>query len=129
MKHIKLFEAFITEGIEINNLNPTGGIFVDYSPEKLANAKLGKNMVTLDKTCGGRANDTIMIYRGTVKTQNKIVPGDYVTTNKKLAKDYAGNGHVIELKVRKGDILDDKSEPCGEEYLYIPNIDKKANKT
>lgn len=128
MKHIKLFEDFIKETIEINNLNPTGGLFVDYSPEKLANAKLGKNMVSLDTTCGGSPNDTIIIYRGTVKTQNQIVPGDYVTTNKQLAKDYAGSGRIIELRVRKGDLLDDKSEPCGEEYLYIPNIDKKINK-
>ena len=125
MKHIKLFEQFVSEGIEINNLNPTAGLFVEYSPEKLANAKLGKNMVTLDVTCGGKPNDIITVYRGTIKTQTRIVPGDYVTTNKQLAKVYAGTGHVIELKVRKADVIDDKTEPCGEEYLYIPGIDKK----
>lgn len=126
MKHIKLYEEFVSEGIEINNLNPTGGLFVAYSPKELASVKLGKNMVTLDVTCGGEPNDKITVYRGTVKTQTKIVPGDYVTTNKQLAKDYAGTGHVIELKVRKGDLLDDKTEPCGEEYIYIPNADQKT---
>jgi hypothetical protein len=125
MKYIKLFEEFMNESIEIDSINPTGSVFVNYTPEKRAKAtKFGKNITSLDRTMGGSPDDLITVYRGSLKSQNKIVPGDFVTTNKQLAKDYAGTGHVIELKVRKGDILDDKSEPLGEEYLYIPNFDK-----
>jgi hypothetical protein len=40
-----------------------------------------------------------------------------VTTNKQLAKDYAGNGKVISKEVRADEILDDITEPLGEEYI------------
>jgi len=32
----------------------------------------------------------ITVYRGTNQTQKSIVAGDFVTTNKQLAQDYAG---------------------------------------
>ena len=103
----------------LNELNPTSGVFADYAPDVIAKMKLGENITTLDKTMGKPPDEMITIYRG-AKGQTEIVPGDFVTTNRQLAKDYAGTGDVIERKVRLSDVLDDKTEPLGEEYIYRP---------
>jgi hypothetical protein len=118
-----VYNESIVESATLNSLNPTGGIFVDYNPKTRATASLGKNMTTLDKTMGGNPTDHIVVYRGT--GSGKIVPGDYITTSKQLAHDYAGTGKVVALKVKKGDILDDKTEPLGDEYIYRPNAYKE----
>jgi len=107
----------------LNDLNPTGGVFVKYKPQKINEMELGKNITTLDKTMGRPANEKITIYRGTTKNQNKISPGDFITTNEQLAKSYAGNGHVLKEEVYLSDVLDDKTESLGEEYIYKPKKD------
>lgn len=112
---------------QINDLNPTGKILTEYTPEIRAKANLGENITTLDKTLGGNPTDIITVYRGT--SGGEIIPGDFVTTNKQLAKDYAGTGNIVELKVKKGDILDDITEPLGEEYIYRPNAFQEKTKT
>jgi len=66
----------------------------------------------------------VTIYRGVSVGSTKISPGDFVTTNEQLAKDYAGTGKVIKTKVKMSDILDDKTEPLGEEYIYRPKNKK-----
>lgn len=114
------------DNVVLNDLNPTGGIFADYSPQDRSKMKLGDNITTLDKTMGKSPNDEITIYRGDAGNQEEIVPGDFITTNKQLAKDYAGNGKVLEKKVKLSDILDDKTEPLGEEYIYKPQETKQA---
>ena len=108
----------------VDSVNPTGGVFTGYTPEQRATAKLGENITTLSETMGKNPDDTITIYRGAPKNQKDIVPGDFVTTNRQLAKDYAGDGVVLEKRVRIGDILDDKTEPLGEEYIYKPTTVK-----
>lgn len=115
-----------TNELIINNLNPTGGLLVDYNPKARMTAKLADNITTLDKTMGGSPDDIITIYRGATKKQKKIVPGDYITTNKELAKSYTGDGNVLEMEARKGDILDDINEPLGEEYIYRPKEYEKT---
>lgn len=107
----------------LNDLNPTGGIFVDYTPESRANARLGDNITTLDVTSGGNPNDLIMVYRGAPSNQIEIVPGDFITTNYQLAKDYAGDGNVLKKVVRLGDVLDVIDESLSEEYIYRPGAD------
>jgi len=107
----------------LNDLNPTGGVFKDYTPEKRATMPLGENITTLDKTMGKPPEETVTVYRG---GQGEIVPGDYVTTNKQLAQDYAGAGPIIEKKVKLSEVLDDKTEPLGEEYIYRPPADLAA---
>lgn len=104
----------------LDSLNPTGSTFVKYDPLNRANAPLGRNITTYDKTSGGFPDDWITIYRGAPKTQKTIVPGDFITTDLRLAKDYAGNGHVIEKRVKKIDVLDAIDEPLGGEYIYRP---------
>lgn len=104
---------------KLDSLNPTGSVFSKYTPKQRATAELADNITTLDKTIGKSADEMITIYRGTSKG-DKIVPGDFITTNKQLAKDYAGTGKVLEKRVKLSDILDDITEPLGEEYIYRP---------
>jgi hypothetical protein len=130
----------------LNGLNPSGRINYDYEGKHgrtfRALAPLGPNMVTVDKTIGGSADDMIRIYRGCgikfvhdpkiggyrkQKFAPVINPGDYVTTDLQSAKDYASGGSgVATLLVRKGDLLDDKTDPSyGYEYIYRPGADKE----
>lgn len=109
----------------LDNLNPTGGLFVDYNPKSRIETALAENMTTLDKTLGGSPDDIISIYRGAPKNQKKINAGDFVTDMRELAESYTGDGNVLEMKVRKGDILDDLNEPGGNEYIYRPGADKE----
>ena len=111
----------------IDSVNPTGGVFVDYNPQAIANAELADNMTTLDQTTGGSPDDIITVYRGVDKEhgQTEIVAGDFITDMKELAESYTGDGNVISMKVRKGDVVDDANEGGGNEYLYIPGADKK----
>ena len=106
---------------KLNDLNPTGGLFVDYTPKTRATMPLGSDMTTLDKTSSKAPNDIVTVYRGAPSHQTKIAPGDYITTNKDLAKSYTDNGNVIETKVPASHILDSKTSPLGEEYIYRPN--------
>ena len=106
----------------LDNINPTGKVFTEYDPNDRANAKLANNIVSYDKTAGGSPEDLITIYRGLPKDKKNINSGDFVTTNKQLAKDYAGDGHVISMTVKKSDLLDDINEPLSEEYIYRKSI-------
>ena len=110
----------------LDNLNPTGSLYVDYTPSKRATIKLGDNITTLDKTSGKSPNETITIYRGAPKNQKEIVPGDFVTTNYDLAKSYTDEENVLSKKVKMSDVLDDITEPLGEEYIYRPTKPKKT---
>lgn len=105
----------------IRNVNPTGGVYVDYDPDSRAGALLAENMRPLNETIGGSFDDVITIYRGVPTDGTGIVPGDFVTTNRQLAQDYAGDGRVVELQVSMGHVVDDATEPGGEEYLYLPS--------
>ena len=109
---------------ELNTLNPTGGLYVDYTPKIRATQPIGKNLVSIDKTMGGSPDDIITIYRGAPKKQKSIVPGDFVSDMREVAQSYTGDNNVLALKVRKGDILDDITESLGNEYIYRPNADK-----
>ncbi len=113
-----------TKGLDktpiLDDLNPTGGLFVDYTPKQRATIKLGDNITTLDKTSGKSPNTTITIYRGAPKNQKEIVPGDFITTSRELAESYTGDKNVLSKKVKMSDVLDDVTEPLGEEYIYRP---------
>jgi len=110
-----------TDGIQrLDSLNPTGGVSVDYSPKTRATMPLADNMTTYDKTSGKAPGEMVTIYRGAPKNQKGIVAGDFITTNQELAKSYTGDGNVLEMQVPASHILDDKTSPLGEEYLYRP---------
>ena len=129
-KKIKLNQTGKAEPLKskqkLDSLNPTGSVFSKYTPKQRATAELADNITTLDKTMKKPADEMITIYRGTGKGGD-IVAGDFVTTNKQLAKDYAGTGRVIEKKVRLSDVLDDLDEPLGEEYIYRPQAKLKPS--
>lgn len=107
--------------VAINTLNPTGTIFTEYTPEDRDRLPLGENITTYDVTAGVNPTEKVTVYRGVPNDVNEIKSGDFVTTNKQLATDYAGTGKVISMEVNANEILDDKTEPLGEEYiLRIP---------
>lgn len=110
----------------ITDLNPTGGVLVDYTPQDRVKAPLGDNITTLDVTSKKGADDTITIYRGAPTSQSEINAGDFITTDPEIANTvYKGTGHVISKEVRLGDVLDDIEYPNGGEYIYRPNADKE----
>jgi hypothetical protein len=113
----------------LDTLNPTGvgsrsGLHVEYNPQIRATQPLSESIVPIYKTMGGSPDDLITIYRGAPKNQKKIVPGDFITDMPELAKSYTGDGNVLSMQVRRGDVLDDIREPLGNEYIYRPNADK-----
>jgi len=106
-------------GSILDSVNPSGSVFVGYDPAARANATLGPSMTTYDKAWGVPADRPVTIYRGAPASQREIVPGDFVTTNRRLAQDYAGGGIVLMKTVPAADLLaDDEYE--GEEYIYRP---------
>lgn len=118
----------------ITNMNPTGGVLVDYTPEARMSAPLADNIKTLADTAKMQPDDLVDIYRGLPDdVEAAINPGDFITTNPDLAKSYGGNVH--KMQVRYGDILDDINEPLGEEYIYRPaqeqrlpvNVERRLN--
>jgi len=108
----------------MNSLNPTGGIVTEYKPQERATMPLGENITTFDKTANISPDEMVTIYRGAPKSQKNINAGDFITTNKELAKSYTGDGNVIEMKVPAKHILDDITEPLGDEYIYRPTNPK-----
>lgn len=106
---------------KLNTVNPTGSVFSKYNAKERATMPLDKNITTLAETSGKSPDEIITIYRGVKGKYNDINAGDFITTNQQLAKDYAGTGKVLSKKVRIGDILDDVTEPLGEEYIYRPS--------
>lgn len=105
----------------LDSLNPTGTIHTEYGPQFRATAPLAENMVPLSQTQNIDGTETITIYRGVPEDVDQTInPGDYITTNPQLAADYAGTGNIIEENVPADHILDDLSEPGGEEYIYRP---------
>lgn len=117
-----LVDALRNSGAVLDSINPTGSVFVKYDPSQRATATLGKNLTTLDKTMGVTPEEMVTIYRGVPSGVSKINAGDFVTTNQMLAKDYAGGGKVVAQKVPANSIIDDITEPLGEEYIYRPFI-------
>lgn len=113
----------------LNSLNPTGTIHGDYSPEARASAPLEPDITTLSETMNLPPDALITIYRGVPKnTTQAINPGDFVTTNAQLARDYAGTGAVIEKQVPVSHVLDSRTEPLGEEYIYRPQNKRRIGR-
>lgn len=103
----------------LDSVNPTGTVFTDYDPASRATAPLGKDIASFSETLGLPEDTEVTVYRGVPEgTQESLNNGDFVTTNQQLAQDYAGTGTVIEQTVKARDLLDDRSEPGAEEYIF-----------
>jgi hypothetical protein len=109
---------------KITNLNPTGGVFVEYTPKARVDAELGNNMTTVAKTLKKDPNTVVTIYRGVPEGVDKINAGDFVTTDIDYAKSWGTN--IVSKKVKLGDLLDDIEEPSkGFDSIYRPNVSKE----
>lgn len=105
----------------MDTVNPTGGVFTEYDPQSRATAVLAPNLTTYDVTADIEPDAVITVYRGVpAGTQTVLAPGDFITTNLQLARDYAGTGVVITQEVLAREIVDDLDESLGEEYVYRP---------
>lgn len=101
------------------------GLFNEYSQERLSQGAEEDPLTDL----GFDPEEEITIYRGVPKGIKDINSGDWVTANERLAKDYAGTGDVISMKVKAKDLFGDKSAGEGgytEEMIYRP---AKSNNT
>lgn len=108
-------------GALLDTVNPSGTVHTDYDPSWRASAKLAPNITTLATTRGIDPDTKIAVYRGVPKgAQTALNPGDFVTTDRRLAKDYAGTGDVISQEVSAGDLLDEIDEPDGGEHIFRP---------
>jgi hypothetical protein len=103
----------------LNSSNPTGSLFINYDPHSRT-GPLGSGVTTLDKAKGVHPDTPVTIYRGAPAHQKMIVPGDFVTTDPRLARDYAGNGRVLQQDVRHRDLVTDPDEWEGGEHIYRP---------
>lgn len=114
--------------VVLDSLNPTGSVFAGYDPASRMDAQLGPDMTTFAVTHGLSDDAQIQIYRGIPPGfDGGIVPGDFVTTERQLAADYAGTGRVVSRTVSAGDVLDSLSEPDGGEYIYRPGAAKELS--
>lgn len=107
----------LKQELRLDSLNMTGNVFAGYSAQEIDRLPLGPNITTLSETAGLSPDSDVTVYRGVPSNVSSIQSGDYVTTNKRLAQDYAGTGKVISMTVKAKEILDDRSEPLGEEYI------------
>ena len=118
-KSVNLSDMKPIGGDLLDSLNPTGGLFVDYTPQTRMTMPLADNIKTLADTAKMQPDDLVDIYRGLPDdVEAAINPGDFITTNPDLAKSYGSNVH--KMQTRYGDILDDINEPLGEEYIFRP---------
>jgi hypothetical protein len=103
-------------------------LFVDYYPEKRAvDVTKSNDYHQITKEADYKPDDSITVYRGAIATQSKIVDGDWVTTSKQLAKDYAGTGKVIEDKIAAKYLYASKGEGI-EELIYSTKATKIPTK-
>ena len=114
---MKLMWIYERIGSTLDDLHPTADVFSKYSATQIDKLPLGKNITTYDKTSGLPPDHMVTVFRGVPKNITRIQSGDYVTTNRQLAKDYAGTGIILSMRVRADEILDDVTEPMGEEYI------------
>ena len=90
------------------------------TPNRASDVVISDDYVPITVEAGYRPDDMITIYRGTVEGQTGLNNGDWVTINKQLAKDYSGNGRVIEAKVKASELYAPKGEGA-EELIYSTN--------
>jgi len=104
------------------------GLFVDYYPEKRAvDVTKSNDYHQITKEADYKPDDSITVYRGATDAQSKIADGDWVTTSKQLAKDYAGTGKVIEDKIAAKYLYASKGEGI-EELIYSTKATKIPTK-
>ena len=109
-------------------VDKTTGVFKEYNPAQRTDpstTNAGEDTPLTE--LGWDPEEDITIYRGVPKGVTDINPGDWVTDNPRLARDYAGNGDVIKMTVKAKDLLTDKSSGVTkedgeliEEMVYLP---------
>ena len=122
MLRAKNVDTFTAKQANPSSRNQTG-IFNEYDPER----RLGEDSNAAETTplseLGFDPDEDITIYRGVPEGVTEINPGDWVTANEQLARDYAGGGDVLSQTVKARDLKGDPSAGEGgytEEMVYAP---------
>lgn len=106
----------------IQNLPDQKTIHTEYKPEERTQGTKQTNK-RLDSFENIDGDKEITVYRGIEDgAGDGINNGDYVTPSKQLAKDYAGTGKVVSLKVKMKDLLADDSDFDPEDYEHAEFI-------
>ena len=111
-----------SEPVMVDETKRKTGLFNEYSPERLDQTAESTPLTDL----GFEPWEEIVVYRGIPGgAEDAINPGDWVTANEQLARDYAGGGgKVVKMLVKARDLLGDKSSGEGaytEEMIYRPS--------
>ena len=96
------------------------GVFNEYDPSK---REAGSDVETtrLTDLDGYEMDQEVTVYRGIPSdAQGGINAGDWVTPDERLAKDYAGTGSVVSLKVKAQDLRTDPEDDSFAEMVYTP---------
>ena len=99
----------------VNAQNKTG-LFNEYNPSARSGGSTVEN--TPLTQLGYNATDELTVYRGVPKGVKSINDGDWVTTSKQLAKDYAGTGDVISMKVKASRLFAESGDDALDELVY-----------
>lgn len=100
------------------------GLFNEYDPDSRDPAE-----TTPLTDMGFDPEEEITVYRGVPEGVDSINEGDWVTADERLAKDYAGTGKVVSMKVKAKDLLTEPSqgserEDLLNEMVYRPEAPK-----
>jgi hypothetical protein len=117
----------LEDKVEIKQPKQTG-IFQEYDPEQRTTEDSNAAEDTPLTDLGFDPEAEITVYRGVPEGVDEINAGDWVSALPQLAKDYAGTGNVISMKVKAKDLLTDPSSGEGaytEEMVYRPTTAKK----
>lgn len=88
------------------------GVFNEHDP----NSRTPAETTPLTEK-GFDPEEELTVYRGVPKDVDAIGSGDWVTADERLAKDYAGDGKVVSMKVKAKDLLTDPSQGDEREAL------------
>lgn len=96
------------------------GVFGEYNPA--ARAASGSDTETTPLTdLGYERDEDVTVYRGVpADATGGIRPGDWVTTDERLAKDYAGTGKVLSLTVKAQHLRTDPDDDSMAEMVFSP---------
>jgi hypothetical protein len=117
----------LEDKVEIKQTKQTG-IFQEYDSEQRTTEDSNAAEDTPLTDLGFDPEAEITVYRGVPEGVDEINAGDWVSSLPQLAKDYAGTGNVISMKVKAKDLLTDPSSGEGaytEEMVYRPTTAKK----
>lgn len=106
---------------EVTNPAAGTGVFNESDPASRAAAGSEVENTPLSEMDGYERDQEVTVYRGIPSDADSAIrPGDWVTPNEQLAKDYAGTGKVVSMKVKAQNLKVDPDDDSMEEMVFSP---------